>query len=104
MDKFRVKFALQSGGDDICEIVDKFLNAGTFTYLDLCWWINPSLNWWSNRKQAKKLLKILKEEYCCYEISVMGGAGYKKTEPFVDMLHQILRIEHTLKRNDKDNA
>lgn len=100
MDKFRVKYALQSGGSDVCAIVEKFLTLKVFTYHDLCWWVNPSMNWWSNKRQAKKLLKVLKSEKCCCKISVMGGVGYEKTKQFTNLLHQILRIELALKRNN----
>jgi len=101
MNKNRVKNALYTINDDILNVIDKFLRLKIFSFRDLCWWVDPDDEWWNNKIQAEKLLRILEQEECCERISAKGpdGLAYKITENFVFLLNEIERIEEILADN-----
>lgn len=93
MDKNRVKLAIWSAEDDVCVVINKFLDADRFSFLDLCWWWNPNRSWHHNKKYANKILSVLIEEKCCEPVGKRGGYDYRKTEEFVELLWEMLRVE-----------
>lgn len=97
MDKNKVKFLLQTAEEDICILVGKFLDATTFSLMDLCYWWDPSKDWWDNRKSAELVIKVLAEEGCCVRVAGQGKFTWVQTQAFVALLKLILRIETILK-------
>lgn len=100
MNKNKIKLVLHSAEGNVCRIVDKLLEAEIFNFLDFCWWWNPDINWWSNKKYAKIALKILVKEKCCVKIRKSRGICFRKTKLFVDLLYEILRIEEVISNSE----